>query len=235
MRYRFSGLHRDTGEPLHGQVEADCEDQAYNLLGDDDVVVSHLQPDAEAANENRQPKIASAIEQALDSSSKQIRFDDLTNRYRGKRVWVINREKIRKRVTQTIDEVIRRSQNNAESDATTRDHITKALERLFGDHRNLTSPIGQKKESLEDQIGRLAGAVGDLKHAVGSIQAATQRSSISDRWHQTVYRRQANDETVTVLHEIFNNNLELRKRIAQSAQKTTEPNQAQETSESDSE
>lgn len=226
MRYQFSGLHRETGEPLHGQVEADGEDQAYNLLGDDGVVVSHLQPDVEAANENRQPKIANAIEQALDSSSKQIRFDDLANRYQGKNVWVINRGKIRKRVIQTVDKVIRQSQNNAESDAATRDHITKALEQLFGDHRNLISPIGQKKESLEDQIGRLAGAVGDLEHAVGSIQAATRRTSISNRGHQTVYRRQANDKTVSVLHEIFNNNLELRKRLAQ-------PDQAHETSESD--
>ena len=144
MRYRFDGLRRDSGEPLRGHVEAETEDHAYNVLGENGIVVEMLHADPEWVDDSQQPGIASAIDHALDASSTQIPFDSLKDRFGGKSVWVVDREKIKKRVVQTVDEVVRKNQLQPSNDASTRDQMEKALEVVPG------NPVLQQRlESLK--------------------------------------------------------------------------------------
>ncbi len=217
MRYRFVGLRRDTGEPLMGHVEAEDEDQGFNILGENGIVVESLRCDPEWADDSQQPEIASAIEHALDASSMQVPFDSLAGRFGGKSVWVIDREKIKKRVVQTVDDVVRRSQGQAPNDTSTRDQITEALERLFGDNRNLTSPISETQEAFEVQITRLAVVVHELEHAVGAIRAALRGATLGTPPRAPVHRRERDDSVDKVLQTIFETNVQLRKRISEPA------------------
>ncbi len=230
MRYRFSGLRRDSGQPVIGHVEAETEDRAYEILGDNSIVVEGLAPDPERTDDSRQPGLASAIDHALEASSHSIPFDSLQGKFAGKRVWVIDREKIKVRVLQTVDEVIRQSRVQTEDDTTTRDRLTAALERLFGDNRNLTSPVSASQEALEVQLNRLAGVVHQLEHAVGAMHAAT-------RWSAGGYaggrvtglaprKRRSDTANDDVLREIFQTNVELHRRLSGVADKDAETQQS---------
>ena len=124
MRYRFTGLRRESGQPVMGHVEAETEDGAYDILGDNGIVVEGLAPDPERTDDSH---LASAIDDALAASSHTVPFDSLRGRYEGKRVWVIDREKIKTQVVQTVDEVIGQSQGRAEDATATHDRLTEAL------------------------------------------------------------------------------------------------------------
>ena len=213
MRYRFVALRRDTGEPLRGHVEAENQDQAFNILGENGIVVEMLEADPEWVDDSQQPGIVGAIENALNASSTQIPFDSLRDRFGGKDVWVIDREKIKRRVVQTVDEVVRQSQGQAATDSSTRDQITEALERLFGDNRNLTSPLSETQDAFEVQITRLAVVVRELEHAVGAIRAAVRGAPRGTAPRAPVYRRQRDDGVEAVLKTIFQANVELRRRM----------------------
>jgi hypothetical protein len=200
-----------------GNVDAESEDRAYEILGDNNIVVEGLSPDPERTDDSRQPGLASAIDDALAESSHRVPFDSLQGRFAGKRVWVIDRDKIKKRVLQTVDEVIRQSRANTEDDSATADRLTEALERLFGDNRNLTSPVSANQESMEVQLNRLAGVVRQLEHAAGAMQTAT-------RWAGSGYgggratggahlQRLSNPEHDDVLREIFKTNVDLHRRL----------------------
>jgi len=196
-----------------GHVEAENENQGYDILGENGIVVETLHADPEWVDDSQQPEIATAIEQALDASSTQVPFDSLRDRFGGKDVWVIDREKIKRRVMATVDEVVRRSQGHAGNDTSTRDQITEALERLFGDNRNLTSPLSETQEAFEVQITRLAVVVRELEHAVGAIRAAVRGAPRGTAPRAPVYRRQRDDGVEVVLKTIFQANVELRRRM----------------------
>ena len=225
MRYRFAGLRRDSGQPVMGHVEAETEDHAYEILGDNRIAVEGLAPDPERSDDSRQPGLASAIDSALEASSHSIPFDSLQGRFAGKRVWVIDRDKIKKRVMQTVDEVIRQSRAQTEDDTTIRDRLTEALERLFGDNRNLTSPVSASQEAMEVQLNRLEDVVHQLEHAVGAMHSAT-------RWSAGGYggglarnaprQRQSSAENDDVLREIFQSNVELHRRLSGAADNDAE-------------
>jgi len=207
-----------------GHVESDTEDRAYEILGDNGIVVEGLAPDPERTDDSRQPGLASAIDHALEASSHSIPFDSLQGKFAGKRVWVIDREKIKARVMQTVDEVIRQSRSQTEDDTTTRVRLTEALERLFGDNRNLTSPVSASQEAMEVQLNRLEDVVHQLEHAVGAMHAAT-------RWSARGYggggavtggaqrQRRTDPENDDVLREIFQSNVELHRRLSGAADK----------------
>ncbi|HEV2689203.1 MAG TPA: hypothetical protein VGV35_11635, partial [Bryobacteraceae bacterium] len=80
-----------------------------------------------------------ALEGALDGASSQIDFDALTERYRGKKVWVIDRDKIRRNVARVVDTAIAQSLTDDEGGAATRSRVAEAINELFKDTRNLTS------------------------------------------------------------------------------------------------
>ncbi len=219
MRYRFVALRRDTGEPLRGHVEADNQDQAFNIMGENGIVVEMLEADPEWVDDSQQPGIVGAIENALNASSTQIPFDSLRDRFGGKDVWVIDREKIKRRVVQTVDEVVRQNQGQAATDQSTRDQITEALERLFGDNRNLTSPISEMQDAFDVQISRLAVVVRELEHAVGAIRVAVRGAALGTAPRAPVHRRDRDDAVDAVLQTIFDANVALRRRMSDGAGK----------------
>ena len=220
MRYRYLGLKRDSADPVRGQIEADNEDQAYDLLGDHGVVVQSLVADPEPTDDSLSPPaISHAIDRALDAGSKPVAFDRLTRRYRGKRVWVIDREKIKQGVMRAVDTAIHQSQTQAESDAATRDRITEAIESLFGDNQNLTSPLSNNQESLEEQIQRLTFVVSEFEGTVRSMQVTPRQSEWLRSTHRTDTHRRSNNAVNPVLRDVLQHNLDLRRRLQE--QKST--------------
>lgn len=143
MRYLFRGLIRDTGGPVEGHVEAPNEEGAYEVLGETGVVTESLIPDPKPLNLNEElpasPEFADALESAFDSSSAQVDFDDLTQRYHGKKVWVIDRDKIRRRVAQVVDAALALAQQHGDEHGKVRERVQSALTAMFADNRNLAS------------------------------------------------------------------------------------------------
>jgi hypothetical protein len=66
---------------------------------------SPVAPESAAPGSEVEPRrqFDNALEGALDGASSQIDFDALTERYRGKKVWVIDRDKIRRNVARVVD------------------------------------------------------------------------------------------------------------------------------------
>jgi hypothetical protein len=143
LRYLFRGLIRETGRPVEGHVEAATEADACTALGENGVVTESLIPDPKPLNLNdelpKAPEFADALESAFDSSSSQVDFDALTERYQGKKVWVIDRDKIRRRVAQVIDAALALSALHGEGHGQVRARINSALEGMFSDNRNLAT------------------------------------------------------------------------------------------------
>jgi hypothetical protein len=143
LRYLFRGLIRETGRPVEGHVEANTEGEACTALAQNGVVTESLIPDPKPLNLSdelpKAPEFADALESAFDSSSSQVDFDALTERYQGKKVWVIDRDKIRRRVAQVIDAALALSALHGEGHGQTRARINSALEGMFADNRNLAT------------------------------------------------------------------------------------------------
>lgn len=115
------------------------------------------------------PEIAQQIEDVMRQGSRQIQFDTIEKRFRGKRVWVLDREKMQAGVMRVVDQAIYKSQQEAEGNLKTRQRVAAAITNLFNNRRNLTSPIDPSatasqpaaqprpaNNALEDQIARLA-------------------------------------------------------------------------------
>lgn len=143
MRYLFRGLIRDTGGPVEGHVEAASEEDAYEALSENGVVTESLIPDPKPLNLNEElpasPEFADALESAFDSSSSQVDFDALSERYQGKKVWVIDRDKIRRRVAQVVDAALALAQQHGEGSGKARERVQNAIQGLFNDTRNLAT------------------------------------------------------------------------------------------------
>ena len=143
MRYLFRGLIRETGRPVEGHVEAVNPDEALKALSDNAIVTESLVPDPKPVNLQEefpdQPELASALDSAFDSSSSQINFDDLADRYKGKKVWVIDRDKIKRRVCQVVDQTLAQSLAQGESAAQSRQRVQAAINGMFQDNRNIAT------------------------------------------------------------------------------------------------
>lgn len=157
MRYLFRGLIRDSGGPVEGHVEAPNEEGAYDVLGETGVVTESLTPDPKPLNLAEElpgsPEFADALESAFDSSSSQVEFDALTQRYHGKKVWVIDRDKIRRRVAQVVDAALALAQQHGEEHGKVRERVQTALTAMFADNRNLAS-----ERNAESVAGMKLGA-----------------------------------------------------------------------------
>src|SRR5665213_2966165 len=122
------------------------------------------------------PEVQGAIDSALNSSSSQIEFDALTQHFRGKKVWVIDRDKIKRNVASVVDQAISKSLENAEDAADTRKSVAEAIEKLFKDNRNITSPQGSGAgaggKNLDAQIDRLSTVIKNFENSLASMQMA---------------------------------------------------------------
>lgn len=238
MRYRFRGLIRESGKPAEGHVESDTEELAYQALSEHGILTEALWPDPKPLNLSPVPERAqeftSALDSALDTSSTQVPFDDLTERYKGKRVWVIDRDKIRKNVAQVVDQAIEVSLGRADSVTQTREAVAEAIAGLFKDNSNLTSPAANHGKNaggavnaspaLEEQIHRLANVVAQAQNAIASMVSAAGRMGgggggyVGGPRRYNVHSSVAGQSQKSVLLEIFKENLELHRSMDPSYQ-----------------
>jgi len=156
-----------------------------------------------------------ALEGALDGASSQIDFDALTERYRGKKVWVIDRDKIRRNVARVVDTAIAQSLTDEEGGSATRQRVADAINELFKDTRNLTSQHTATNTNLEKQIGRLAGIIKQFEGSLASMQSAIRNigsgggASFGPRRNRNQFSGGQKEEQNAVLLEIFKSNLDL--------------------------
>jgi hypothetical protein len=167
------------------------------------------------------PEVHGAIDSALNSSSSQIEFDALTQHFRGKKVWVIDRDKIKRNVASVVDQAISSSLENAEDAADTRKSVAEAIEKLFKDNRNITSPQGGGSggggKNLDAQIDRLSTVIKNFENSLASMQMAIRnlgsgggggfvpRRNIGQAQGGPALREEQN----AVLMEIFKTNMDL--------------------------
>lgn len=238
MRFLFRGFERETGKPVEGHVEAADTEAAYQVLSEHGIVTETLRDDAKALNVSPTAvgEFADALDSALDSSSSQVPFDALTERYRGKKVWVIDRDKIRQRVAQVVDSTLAASEANVESGTTARERVADAISGLFHDTRNIASQHnaeiiaqmraivgaagqGVNSAGLTEQIGRLTGVVEQAEGLIAAMSAALRNveSGGAPRRRYMAAAPSMGPEQNEVLREIFQSNLELRRLIAKTA------------------
>jgi hypothetical protein len=227
-------------------VEAPGSESAYHILGENGIVTESLREDPKAlnlsANTPTLPQFADALESALDSSSSQVAFDDLTERYRGKKVWVIDRDKIRHRIAQVVDSALEMSEANLEEGTTTRQRVANAIHGLFTETRNIatehhadivekmraagsdaglganSSQAALRSDALEVQIDRLTDVVRQAEGLVAAMAAALRNiGSLGTGRRRMVAEPSTDPEQNEVLLEIFRSNLELRHAIADAA------------------
>ncbi len=216
MRYRFEGRRPDTGEPVRGRVTAPSEEAARRKLRDSGIVPDAMveepaAPDASAAA--RAQQLARALDDALDDAGMRVSFDRLSGRYRGKSVWVLDREKIRRHVAKLVDDAIVASLRDGEARQEARRRIAQLLEQMFQDTRNVASERSAPAPSLEERMNRLAEAVARIDRAVASMRvkgAAPEGGAARRAAPEGGARDRARDE---ILIEVFESNRELMKGL----------------------
>lgn len=233
MRYRFRGLLRETGKPVEGHVEAPTVDQAYALMGDNGIVCEALREDPRLGDFTNQgspapaggaapgpagphDEFASAIDSALDTSSTQVNVDDLWRRYRGQRVRVLDRDKIRQRVMSVVTKALTQSISSKDNRDETLEKIEDALGKMFGDNKNLTSELSPQQTALEDQINRLSSVVMSMEKSMAQLTMAMRRGNWGGGGGGGGTRGQMikavkDPKNDKVLLEIFESNLELQR------------------------
>src|SRR5687768_15202668 len=168
---------RTNGRIVEGHVEAPTPEEAYGALSDNGIVTESLRPDPKAEQPHEpeeehgpEPTFRKAIDSALDSASQQVSFDSLTEQYRGKKVWVLDRDKIRKRVALVVDQVLAEAQRKSESDIKTREMVAEAIKGMFADNRNIAS-----ERSAESIAAERAAAAAE--RAAAAAAAAAERNA----------------------------------------------------------
>ena len=230
MRFHFRGFYRETGQPTQGHVEAPETESAYQVLSDHGIVTESLLSD---------PGIDDALDSALNASSSQVAFDALAERYRGKKVWVIDREKIRQHVAQVVDSTLAASEASQESGTTARERVADAINDLFHDPQNVASQHDPQavammraivaaaraaggssggtvsNAELAEQIGRLTGVVQQAEGLIAAMSTALRdfESGAVPRRRPTTTSTSAGPAQNEVLREIFQSNLDLRRSM----------------------
>ena len=227
MRYRFKGIVRTTGQTVEGHAHGDTPDVALQALSDHGIVTESLREDPEPLNmaQHSQP-LSSAIDSALDTAASQVPFDRVAERYKGKNVWVLDRDKIRTRVAQVVDQAISEATNGMTMSGgglnvnELRATVNEAIGGLFKDNKNLTSQVsGEGSGKLETQIKRLETMVSRQEALLAQMTIAIGRIGSGGGggggggWGPRRFAGQSSGgggEQNAVLLEIFKENLKLR-------------------------
>jgi hypothetical protein len=149
-----------------------------------------------------------------------VPFDEVAKRYTGKNVWVLDRDKIRKRVAQVVDQAIRDSLGDSGSFGSLnvsdlRKQVADAIGGLFKDNRNLTSQVSNTSVHLDQQVKRIETMVHRAESVLAQMTVAISRmGSFSGGSASAGPRRLVtsapHNEQNAVLLEIFKENLRLR-------------------------
>jgi len=223
VRYRFKGIVRTTGQTVEGHAHGASPEEAFNALSEHGIVTESLREEPEPLNlgPNAQP-LSSAIDSALDTAAAQIPFDSIASRYKGKSVWVIDRDKIRNRVAQVVDQALRDAMGDSgqvptEDAADIRKQVADAIGGLFKDNRNLTSQVSDTSMKMEHQLRRLETMVQRQESLLAQMTIAIGRIGSGGgggggSWGPRRFGGQSagGGEQNAVLLEIFKENLKLR-------------------------
>jgi hypothetical protein len=228
VRYRFKGIVRTTGQTVEGHAHGDTPDVALQALSDHGIVTESLREDPEPLNmaQTAQP-LSSAIDSALDTAASQVPFDKVAERYKGKNVWVLDRDKIRNRVAQVVDQAISQATNGmsmmgggagALDVSQLRAQVNEAIGGLFKDNRNLTSQVSDTSMKMEHQLRRLETMVQRQESLLAQMTIAIGRIGSGGgggggSWGPRRFGGQSaggGGEQNAVLLEIFKENLKLR-------------------------
>ncbi len=232
---------RDTGKPVEGHVEAPSVDQAYTLMGNNNIVCESLREDprlgdftgTEAVPSPGGPAAESddfthAIDSALDTSSTQVNVDDLWRKYRGQRVRVIDRDKIRNRVMSVVSKAMLSGGGGDSGEKQTLQRVEEALTKMFGDNQNLTSEISPGQAAAQAagtpsaQMGQLTDMVLDLQKSMAELKALVRKGG--GGWggggggggrRGAMIKSVKDPKNDKVLLEIFETNVKLQKGAAQ--------------------
>jgi hypothetical protein len=221
VRYRFKGIVRASGQTVEGHAHGETPDDALAALSEHGIVTESLREDPEPLNMSAQSQpLSSAIDSALDTAASQVPFDEVAKRYTGKNVWVLDREKIRNRVAQVVDQAIRESigdsgQFGALNVSDLRKQVADAIGGLFKDNRNLTSQVSNTSMQLEHQVKRIETMVHRAESVLAQMTVAISRmgafggggGGAGPRRHAFAH---PGNEQNAVLLEIFKENLKLR-------------------------
>ncbi len=144
------------------------------------------------------------IDRAFAEASQAVSFDAVAQRYKGKSVWVIDRDKIRRQVAVVVDGAIKTATASVDQKASdaqetgdrVRESVAEALKELFKDNRNIASQKDAeeaKKEQaaqqaaaasvasavsspqLEQLAGRLEAFLGKAENVLTQLQVAARR------------------------------------------------------------
>jgi hypothetical protein len=180
VRYRFKGIIRTTGQSVEGHAHGETPEEAYAALSEHGIVTESLREEPEALNLANQPAqpLTSAIDSALDTAAAQVPFDEVAKQYKGKSVWVIDRDKIRKRVAQVVDSALRDALrgNTGQLDANElRQSVADAIGGLFKDNRNLTSQVSDNAMKMDHQVRRIEQMVQRAESVLAQMTIAISR------------------------------------------------------------
>lgn len=223
MRYRFKGMIRETGRVVEGHVEAPNETVAYDVMGDNGIVCETLREDPRLGDYTGylgdvapNDEVSSAVDSALDTAAKEVDFDALSNRFKGKKVWVLDRNKIRDRVKAVVLKTVRESSSDDASQDQTLAKVNEALDKMFADKANVSTQADPKALGMEEQIARLSAVVRKVESSVAQMQNMMRRGFAGGggggrmSFDNLPNRDNRNDK---VLLEIFETNLELQRTI----------------------
>ncbi|MFK7789332.1 MAG: hypothetical protein AB8C95_07580 [Phycisphaeraceae bacterium] len=225
MRYRFRGLMRDTGKPVEGHVDAANGEEAFALMSGNGIVCESLREDPRKVSSQgdgtasaQNADVASQIDSALDVASTDVNVDDLWKRYRGQRVRVIDRDKIKNNVFSVMTKAIQQSGGGDKNQ--TLERVEEALTKMFGDNQNLTSEVSPTQTALEDQITRLNGVVLRLEKQLAQLTMAIRRGGYGGGGAPSgkLMKQVRDPKNDKVLLEIFETNLDLQREIKKKEQ-----------------
>ena len=179
------------------------------------------------------------VERALAAASQAVSFDAVAQRYRGKNVWVIDRDKIRRQVAVIVDQALRevesKQQKGYDGDQV-RETVAAALKQLFKDNRNIASPQAPQQQAgvvgsspqLEAQIDRMEQFLSRAETVLTQLLVAAKRIAAGGYGGFAPRRmghipKGGSDEQNEVLLEIFKSNVKLRQTLARSRGETFEP------------
>lgn len=207
---------RDTGKPVEGHVDAPTADEAFQLMAGNGIVCESLREDPRLGPDDlpqADAKVASQIDSAFDVASTDVKVDDIWKRYRGQRVRVIDRDKIKNNVMAVMTKAIQQGGGSGENQTLQR--VEEALTKMFGDNQNLTSELSPQQTALEDQINRLNGVVLRLEKQLAQLTMAIRRGGYGGGGAPSgrLMKQVKDPKNDKVLLEIFETNLELQRQI----------------------
>jgi hypothetical protein len=207
---------------VEGHAHGETPDDALAALSEHGIVTESLREDPEPLNMSGQSQpLSSAIDSALDTAASQVPFDEVAKRYTGKNVWVLDRDKIRNRVAQVVDQAIRESLGESGNFGSLnvtdlRKQVADAIGGLFKDNRNLTSQVSNTSMHLDHQVKRIETMVHRAESVLAQMTVAISRmGAFGGGGGGGGPRRYVGDiaprnEQNAVLLEIFKENLRLR-------------------------